>query len=301
MNKKLPVIFITLSILTLFQLKAQDDLLELLEEETKDENNINYTYATFKATRIINGQSVENTAGGVLSFIIAHRFGKINDGFYELFGLDQATIRFGLEYGITDDLNIGIGRSSFQKTFDAYAKYKLLKQSSGAKNMPVTLSLFTGMAATGVEDLSPDNEDVFSSRLSYSYQLLLARKFSNNFSFQLSPTLVHRNLVRTPEINNDVIALGIGARYKLSNRVTLNAEYFYRFDDENLGDDTFNAIALGFDIETGGHVFQLHITNSRGMLERYFVSETTGDIADGDIFFGFNISRVFTIVKKEPQ
>lgn len=301
MNKKLPVIFITLSILTLFQLKAQDDLLELLEEETKDENNINYTYATFKATRIINGQSVENTAGGVLSFIIAHRFGKINDGFYELFGLDQATIRFGLEYGITDDLNIGIGRSSFQKTFDAYAKYKLLKQSSGAKNMPVTLSLFTGMAATGVEDLSPGNEDVFSSRLSYSYQLLLARKFSNNFSFQLSPTLVHRNLVRTPEINNDVIALGIGARYKLSNRVTLNAEYFYRFDDENLGDDTFNAIALGFDIETGGHVFQLHITNSRGMLERYFVSETTGDIADGDIFFGFNISRVFTIVKKEPQ
>ncbi|MCG8318019.1 MAG: DUF5777 family beta-barrel protein [Cytophagales bacterium] len=301
MNKKLPVIFITLSILTLFQLKAQDDLLELLEEETKDENNINYTYATFKATRIINGQSVENTAGGVLSFIIAHRFGKINDGFYELFGLDQATIRFGLEYGITDDFNIGIGRSSFQKTFDAYAKYKLLKQSSGAKNMPVTLSLFTGMAATGVEDLSPGNEDVFSSRLSYSYQLLLARKFSNNFSFQLSPTLVHRNLVRTPEINNDVIALGIGARYKLSNRVTLNAEYFYRFDDENLGDDTFNAIALGFDIETGGHVFQLHITNSRGMLERYFVSETTGDIADGDIFFGFNISRVFTIVKKEPQ
>ena len=298
MNKKLPVFFIILSIFALSPLYAQDELLELLEEETKNENDINYTYATFKATRIINGQSVENTAGGVLSFIIAHRFGKINDGFYELFGLDQATIRFGLEYGITDDLNVGIGRSSFQKTFDAYAKYKILKQSSGVKNMPVTLSLFSSIAATGVEDLSPGNEDKFSSRLSYSYQLLLARKFNNNFSLQLSPTFVHRNLVRTTEINNDVIAIGAGARYKLSNRVTLNAEYFYRFDDSNLGDDTFNTVSLGFDIETGGHVFQLHVTNSRGMLERYFVAETTGDIADGDIFFGFNINRVFTLSKK---
>ena len=298
MNKKVLVLFSTLLILTLFQLQAQDDLLELLEEETKDESNVNYTFATFKATRVINGQSVENTAGGVLSFIIAHRFGKINDGFYELFGLDQSTIRFGLEYGISDDLNVGFGRSSFQKTFDAYAKYKFLKQSTGAKKMPVTLTLFGGIAAIGVEELSPGNEDTFSSRLSYTYQLLLARKFNNNFSLQLSPTLVHRNLVRTPEINNDVIALGVGARYKLSNRVTLNAEYFYRFEDDNLGDDTYNAIALGFDIETGGHVFQLHVTNSRGMLERYFVSETTGDITEGDIFFGFNISRVFTLVKK---
>ena len=298
MNKKVPVFCMLLIILALPKLQAQEDLLELLEEETKDGNSVNYTYATFKATRIINGQSVENTAGGVLSFIIAHRFGKINDGFYELFGLDQSTIRFGLEYGITDDLNIGLGRSSFQKTFDVYAKYKLLKQSSGAKNIPVTLSLFSGIAATGVRDLNPDGEDMFSSRLSYSYQLLLARKFSNNFSLQLSPTLIHRNLVRTPQINNDVIALGAGARYKLSNRVTLNAEYFYRFENENLGNDTYNAIALGLDIETGGHVFQLHITNSRGMLERYFVAETTGDITDGDIFFGFNINRVFTIVEK---
>ena len=283
---------------THFQLCAQEDLLELLEEETKAQHNTEYAYATFKATRIINGQSVENTAGGVLSFIIAHRFGKINDGFYQLFGLDQSTIRFGLEYGITDDLNIGLGRSSFQKTFDFYGKYKLLKQSSGAKNMPVTLSLFSGIAATGVEDLSPGNEDVFSSRLSYSYQLLLARKFNNNFSLQLSPTVIHRNLVRTPEIDNDVFAMGIGARYKLSNRVTFNAEYFYRYRSDNLDNDTFDAIAVGFDIETGGHVFQLHITNSRGMLERYFVAETTGDLADGDIFFGFNINRVFTIAKK---
>ena len=298
MSEKVPIFLTILLTLALPRLWAQDDLLELLEEETKDESNVDYTYATFKATRIINGQSVENTAGGVLSFIIAHRFGKINDGFYELFGLDQSTIRFGLEYGITDELNVGIGRSSFQKTFDAYAKYKLLKQSSGAKKMPVTLSLFGGIAATGVEDLSPGNEDIFSSRLSYSYQLLLARKFSNNFSLQLSPTLIHRNLVRTPDINNDVVALGAGARYKLSNRVTLNAEYFYRFENENLGDDTFNAISVGFDIETGGHVFQLHITNSRGMLERYFVTETTGDIGEGDIFFGFNINRVFTIVEK---
>ncbi len=300
MNKKVLTFLTVLLVVTFthFQLHAQEDLLELLEEETRTGDNTEYAYATFKATRIINGQSVENTAGGVLSFIIAHRFGKVNDGFYQLFGLDQSTIRFGLEYGITDDLNIGLGRSSFQKTFDFYGKYKLLKQSSGAKNMPVTLSLFSGIAATGVEDLSPGNEDVFSSRLSYSYQLLLARKFNNNFSLQFSPTVIHRNLVRSPEIDNDVFAMGIGARYKLSNRVTLNAEYFYRYRSDNLDDNTFDAIALGFDIETGGHVFQLHITNSRGMLERYFVAETTGDLSDGDIFFGFNINRVFTIAEK---
>ncbi len=276
---------------------AQDDLLDILEKETSPEDQVNETYATFKSTRIINGQSVENTSGGVLSFIIAHRFGKINDGFYELFGLDQSTIRFGLEYGISNDLNIGIGRSSFQKTFDGYVKYKLLKQSTGAKKMPITLSLFSGVAANGLEDLIPGEKDRFASRISYSFQALIARKFNNNLSLQLSPTLIHRNLVLTNENLNDVYAIGLGGRYKLNNRVAINAEYFYRMQSDRLP-DTNNAVALGVDIETGGHIFQLHITNSRGMLERYFVAETNGDLLDGDIFFGFNINRVFTIVKK---
>ncbi|MDN5201381.1 DUF5777 family beta-barrel protein [Fulvivirgaceae bacterium BMA10] len=278
-------------------INAQDDLLEILEKETSGDQEINYTFATFKATRVINGQSVETTAGGVLSFIIGHRFGKINDGFQQLFGLDQSTIRFGLEYGITDNLNIGFGRSSFQKTFDGYLKYKFLKQSTGAKNMPITVALFSSTAINGLES-DDTRKEFFSSRMSYTHQLLIARKFSNNFSFQLTPTFVHRNLVATTQDENDVYALGAGARYKLNNRVSINAEYFYQLPGEN-ADKTKNSISLGFDIETGGHVFQLHVTNSKGMVERYFVTETSGDITEGDIFFGFNINRVFTIVKKD--
>ena len=296
--------FTRLTVLTLLFLSfgwhvaAQDDLLDLLEKETQNDEVVNYTFATFKANRVINGQSVETTSGGELNFIIGHRFGKINDGFNEFFGLDQATIRLGFEYGLMDNLNIGIGRSSFQKTYDGYIKYKLLRQSTGAKKMPVTLTLFSGISVNGQEDLVPDQPELFTSRLGYSFQALLARKFNNSFSLQLSPTLIHKNLVEEANDNNDFYALGVGTRYKLSNRVSLNLEYFHRFN--NTEDPAFyNSMAVGFDIETGGHIFQLQVTNSKGMIERYFVTETTGDVTKGDIFFGFNINRVFTLKKEK--
>lgn len=278
--------------------QAQDDLLQLLEEETADEETIDYTFATFKATRIINGQSVEMTSGGVLSFIIQHRFGKISDGIEEFFGLDQATIRFGLEYGISDRLNVAIGRNSFQKTYDGYLKFKLLRQSTGAKNFPFSMVLFSNIAINSSDFPEPDRKNYFTSRLSFTHQLLIARKFSKSFSLQLSPTLVHRNLVETNEEENDIPALGIGGRMKLSSRVSLNAEYFYQFSEINR-EKTFDSFSVGLDIETGGHVFQLHFTNSKGMIERYFITETNEDFFKGDIFFGFNINRVFTISAKE--
>ncbi|MFC2125148.1 DUF5777 family beta-barrel protein [Bacteroidota bacterium] len=280
-----------------FNALAQDDLLELLEEETSMEEEIDYTYATFKTTRIINGQSIETTSGGVLNFIIAHRFGKISDGAYEFFGLDQSTIRLGLEYGITDNFNIGIGRSSFLKTVDGYVKYKFLKQSTGKKNVPLTIVFYSNMAIDGTKWSEPERENYFSSRMSFASQLLIARKFSNAFSLQLTPGFVHRNLVETTEDQNDILAIGFGGRYKLSNRVSVNAEYFYQLPGTN-ADKTSNSVSLGFDIETGGHIFQLHMTNSKGMIEQYFIPNTTGKITDGDIYFGFNINRVFTISKK---
>ncbi len=272
---------------------AQDDLLDMLEDEIAPSEENEFTYATFKTTRIINGQSVENISGGNLNFIIGHRFGKINDGFYELFGLDQATIRLGLEYGATDWLNIGIGRSSFMKTGDAYLKIKTLRQSS---KFPLTATLFTSMAVNGMKWSEPERENYFSSTLSFAYQILLARKFTNAFSLQLSPSYVHRNLVETREDQNDIFALGLSGRLKISNRVSVNAEYFYQLPGVN-ADKTYNSIAFGFDIETGGHIFQLQITNSKGMIEQYFIPLTTGNILDGDIYFGFNINRVFTIKK----
>lgn len=292
------IILCLVFILGFIQANGQDDLLDLLEQETQKEETVEYAYATFKATRIINGQSIETTAAGNLNFIIAHRFGKINDGIYELFGLDNATMRLGLEYGITDWLNVGIGRSSFLKTVDVYGKWRLVRQSSGAKKFPFSMVLYSNVAMNGMKWPEPDRDNYFTSRLSFANQLLLARKFSNSFSLQLTPSYVHRNFVETKEDQNDVFAIGFGGRLKLTNRLSINAEYFYQLPGIN-ADKFYNSIALGLDIETGGHVFQFHITNSKGMIEQYFIANTSGDFLDGDIFFGFNINRVFTLKKEK--
>ena len=285
---------LTLALFTGFAY-SQDDLLEFLDEATGEQTE--YAYATFKDTRVIHGQSVEQTSMGELRFVIQHRFGKLNDGAYNLFGLDQSTIRFGLEYGIFNWLNAGIGRSSFKKTYDGYLKARLLRQSSGNKNMPFTLTAFSGIALNTLHWDDPERINYFTSRLSYTAQLLIARKFNSSVSIQFMPSYVHRNLVPTEQDQNDIFAVGVGGRFKVSNRTALTAEYYYQLDGYN-STITENSIAVGVDIETGGHVFQFHITNSKGMIEPYFIAETQGILSSGDIYFGFNISRVFVVVKK---
>jgi len=273
---------------------AQDDLMSLLEN---DEETINYEYATFKTTKVVLGQSIENPAPGVLVFLIQHHFGRINTGAYEFFGLDQATIRLGFEYGITDWLAVGIGRSSYKKTFDGYIKTKILRQSTGAVNMPLSLSYFGSIAITSLKWQETDQTNYFSSRLAFTHQLLIARKFSPSLSFQLTPTLVHKNLVPTAEDKNDIFATGFGGRVKLTNRMSLNAEYFYVFPNQIVSLDYDDSFSIGLDLETGGHVFQMFFTNSNPIFESGFITETNGKWINGDIYFGFNISRVFTIVK----
>lgn len=267
-----------------------EDLLSLLDEEEP----IDYIYATFKANRIINLHSVENTSKGVLDIKISHRFGFLNGGISELFGLDQASIRIGGDYGINDWLMVGFGRSSFEKTYDGFTKVKLLRQSKGKKTMPVTASFMASTAITTVEFQNPDRENYFSSRMFYTFQALIGRKFNNSLSLQLSPTLVHRNLVRMNTEANDVFAVGFGGRMKLNKRTSFNAEYIYVLPNQ-LAPGYRNSFSVGFDIETGGHVFQLHFTNSTSMIEKGFITETTGNWFDGDIHFGFNVSRVFTV------
>jgi len=243
------------------------------------------------------GQSIENPASGTLLFMIQHHFGKINSGAYEFWGLDQAFIRLGFEYGINDRIAIGLGRSSEGKTFDGFIKGKILRQSTGAVTMPLSLSYFGSIALTTLEWAEPERENYFPSRLAYTHQLLIARKFSPAFSLQLTPTLVHKNLVETKEDKNDIFATGIGGRVKLTNRISMNAEYFYVLPDQVVSKEIDNSLSVGFDIETGGHVFQLFFTNSSPLIESGFIPETQGSWANGDIYFGFNISRVFTIVK----
>lgn len=284
----IPILLIAIS----FNLVAQDDMMDLFD----DGPTTDYTYATFKTTRISLGQSVENPANGNLIFDIQHHFGRLNEGAYEFFGLDQATLRLGLQYGITDWLSVGIGRSSFEKTYDGSVKAKIFRQSKGAKNMPVSISYFGNIGINSLKFTDTTRTDYFSSRLTFVNQLLIARKFSSAISLQLTPTFIHRNLVETNADDNDVWALGAGGRFKLTQRISLNLEYYYVISKQT-AKDFHDSFTVGFDIETGGHVFQLFFTNSRGIIEQHFIPRTTGDWLKGDIHFGFNISRAFVLKK----
>ena len=276
------------------------DLDALLNAETKPA--VDFATATFKSTRIINGHSVEQMKKNQLEFRISHRFGTLNNGPYGLFGLDQSVIHFSLEYGLKDWLMVGAGRGSTNKTYDGFAKVRLLRQSSGEKFMPVHLSYFTSLELITLKFPArpAGTSNYFSSRLAYVSQLLIARKFNQNLSVQITPTYIHRNLVKTDLDQNDIFALGGGARYKLSKRLSVNAEYFYTYNPNAkfLDPRTYNACSVGVDIETGGHVFQIMLTNSQGMREGSFIPQTTGNWLDGDIHLGFNISRVFAFNKK---
>ena len=226
---------------------------------------------------------------------INHRFGFINSGIEEFFGLDQALVRIGADYGITDRLMVGVGRSSFQKVLDGFLKYKLLRQSYGAQEMPITLALLGTTALQTGEYPNQEIDYEFKHRLFYTAQVIVGRKFSESLSLQLSPTYVHRNLVRTNAEANGIVAFGFAGRMKITKRTSLNAEYIYVLPDQIDAEQFNNSFSIGFDIETGGHVFQLHFTNSTSMIEKGFIGETRGDFFAGDIHFGFNISRVFTL------
>lgn len=265
---------------------AQEELMDLLDEEEAPQ----YVSATFKSTRLVNGHTVEIRSPKVLEFVIGHRFGRLNTGGTEFWGLDQATIRLALEYGLAKNLNIGLGRASFDKVFDTFAKYRIMRQSD---KVPFTATAFASVTYMSIPGVAIEK----SQRYDYTGQLLIARKFNSNFSLQIMPTLIYRPLVPTVQDDNTLIALGLGGRYKITRRTALNLEYYPQLTDYSPA--RFNAVAVGFDIETGGHVFQLHVTNAQQMTEQGFVGETTGDFFGGDIHFGFNISRVFNLGAKQ--
>ncbi len=303
-------LLLVFGLLSSFQLAAQDDLLAMLEKE--DAQKPTYTQATFKAARLINGQSVETIAKQHLNFWISHRFGAVNSGFIDnFFGLDEARIRLGLEYGITDNLLVGVGRSTIEKTYDTYAKYKVVRQSN---KMPFTVTAFGSIASntmkTGYTMESGTVMRFYDNlqRQSYIGQLLFARKFSDKLSLQLMPTIIHNNLAENEYIENTQAAMGFGGRYKLTNRLSVSAEYYYNLVEKKEYEEEsgqkypyHNSLAIGFDIETGGHVFQLHISNSRGMIEKHFIGQTLGAWENGDIFYGFNIARTFSFEPKNKK
>ena len=260
--------------------KDTTDIFKMMDESDKKaaSSTTDYTTATFKSTRVIQGPSIETIGKGNVDLRILHRFAPLSGGSKEMFGLDgPATIRFGLDYGITNRLMVGVGRSSYQKEFDAFVKYKILRQSTGQINMPVTVTYIgTIMDITDDAYISANSLN-FSDRISYAHAIAIARKFNDYFSFQLTPTVVHYNKLPNNSLSkNNLYSLGASTRVRVSKRVNVTAEYYHQFDKL---DGTTDCLSIGFDIETGGHVFQLHFTNATGMTERTFITQTT-DILD---------------------
>ena len=279
--------------LTLFLTKANSQNVDLFAEKYNSQSPDIIT-STFKSTRVVNGQSIENVGAGILDFRISHRFGALSQGSYNLYGLDQATMRIGLDYGITNRLMIGVGRSTYEKQYDGFLKFKIVQQQDGERFIPFGISYVGSAIYKTLKDPATTYVPYASDRFSFANQILIASKLNDYVSIQISPTIVHYNLVDSAKIPNDFKSIGISSRIRLSKRVNLTSEYFHRFDKLA---GYYNPLSLGIDIETGGHVFQLHVSNSNGMTERTFINETTGSWAKGDLCFGFNITRAFTIRK----
>ncbi len=271
---------------------AQDELMDMLEENDEQETKI--VMAAFKGTHVINGHSTKTKNKGELDFLIYHRFGPINSGIDEFFGLDQANMRLGFEYGITDKFDVGLGRSTYEKTYDSYVKWKFMRQKTGVKKFPVSMVWLSSIAIPTnkiTEDLTT------TERMGFTNEVIVSRKMSRRLTIQLVPGMVHLNTVPETNDDNDIFYLGAAFRYKITRSFALTGEYYYRFNQlESV--QTYDAIGIGVDIETGGHVFQLHLTNSRPTFEKGFITHTLDDFWDGDIRFGFNISRTFQLGKK---
>ena len=294
--KKILLVLIPLSILASISLaqKPQKDTASSLLSLIESDDEINYTKYSFKTNRIINLHSLENTAAGVMDFKISHRFATIDEGIYNLFGIDQATIRIGFDFGLTDQLSVGVNRNSVKKAYDGFVKYKFLRQSTGKRNMPISAAIILGAAVETQKPDDPTRENYFSSRLFYTSQLLIGSKLNDYITLELAPSYVHRNLVKTTDEKNDVFAVGIGGRIRLTRRMTFNAEYVYVLPNQ-LAPNFKNSMSVGLDIETGGHVFQLHFTNSTSMSEYGFITQTENNWGKNAVRFGFNVSRVFTL------
>jgi hypothetical protein len=279
--------FLTSSVL------AQDDLLSQLGEEETTE----YVTNAFKSPRVINAHSMEMLRKGVLDFRILHRFGVISGGAYEFFGLDNADMRMSFDYGITNNLTVGIGRSTRNKEFDIFGKYRILHQSKGKRSMPLSLVWVSGLTYNTLKDPFPGEEINPTRRTAFYHQLIAGRKFSDKFSLQLAPYALHRNFTTSELDPNTLYGLEVGARFKLTQRIAIVADYtaaLNRFPEIL----SRNPLSLGFDIETGGHVFQLHFSNAVGMNERSYIADPNTDWLEGEIRFGFNLSRVFQIVSE---
>ncbi len=281
-----------------FILFSQDDLLGELNEEIKEDRKV---ISVFKSLKVVNFETTKLANKKDFYLVISHRFGSVKNGIDDLFGLDQAVTQFKFIYGVNEWLNIGVARSSNQKKYGVHAKYRLKYQEKNG--FPVSIVGYNLITAnTSLKDDVYPNIN-FEDRLSYTSQLLISRKFNDNLSLLLAPSFIHENLATRSFVQengstnfydeeNNQFALGFGGRYKVSKRISLNIDYGLHLN-RNENSVYNNPLSIGADIETGGHVFQVHFTNAQAMFEEGFITQAQGDWLDGDFFFGFNLVRVF--------
>jgi hypothetical protein len=293
--KKITLLFFFVS-LSLF---SQDDLLNDLESEIVQDKTV---IAAFKGLKVVNFESTKLASKKDLFFVVAHRFGSVKNGIDDFFGLDNAVTQIKFIYGVNDFINIGVARSSFMKKYGIHAKYRLILQKT--EGFPVTIVGYNLVTMNTSLDKKRYKNIKFQDKLTYTSQVLISRKFTESFSILVAPTFIHENLsTRSREIlaNGDTInydedpnqfAVGLGGRYKLSKRLSINADYGIHLN-RNKNSIYRNPLSVGVDIETGGHVFQMHFTNAQAMFEEGYIIQGQGDWGDGDFFFGFNLSRVF--------
>lgn len=283
-------------LLNAFVVFSQDDDLEKLLEQNGPKAK-DFVSASFKTTRLINFHTLETVGRRSLDFRISHRFGDINSGAYNAWGIDGgASIRLALEYSFDGRFMFGIGRTSYQKMADGFLKYRLLRQTTDNK-MPITVTLFTSAYHTFMKDPHqgtglPAYYEKVSDRVSYVNQIIIGRKFSEAFSFQIAPTHVHYNLVYDATDKNDMFLIAAALRLKYTKRQAITIEYAYRLN-KYTNAVFYDSFGIGWEIETGGHVFQMHLTNSFGLADNQFYTYTTGSWKNFGIRLGFNISRVF--------
>ncbi len=252
------------------------------EEQEKEIKNI------FQGTRFVNAQSANLAEKGKLNLSIQHRFGDISDGLYEFFGLDLATMRLGFEYGFGNNFNLGIGRSTYLKTYDGFAKVRFVQQSA---DFPATITATAEGAIPSIRNYFPDSHDSFSDKFTGAIQVQLAKTI-NNFGVQISPGYLNTGYLNTENTSYSLFTLGFGGSVKVSKKVSLNLEYLHSFNPDY---SNTKPLSFGVDLDTGGHLFQLIISNSQQMFGQYLYTQTNGDWGEGHIYFGFNLIRQFRI------
>ena len=293
-------IFVFIFLFCFYKLSSQENLLSLIDEPLQE----NLVFATFKTKKIINLQSIEQTDKNELDFIISHRFGPINSGYTDLYGIDIGLVRMILDYGITDYISLILARGSTEKVIDISSKIKLLSQ--GKNKSPITISSYSSIFFDTIEGnvWGVLDEKTKNKGTGFFQQILIASKLNTNLSAQLTPIFSNMYLVDKTTFlgeRKNLWAIGIGGRYKLNKSVTLNSEWISPIIDGKemihpIKNKYFiNSFAIGFDIETGGHVFQFFCTNSDRMSEKGYVFQNNNQWTEGGVFFGFNISRTFNL------